>query len=170
MAFDYAAKFPPIGQFDKNACWAASISWWLKVMAHGFYKRKWLTQSELIQRFNSLCDENGALQKEKFRTVCEDAEVRITLKYISPASLQSDYPDLDSPVILVFNYPKIGGTHMNVIFNREDDKVQCMEPYFPYPGQDGKRTGQIVTRPLNFFGNSEQVGIGYLPLGDKAAE
>ena len=170
MAYDYKSHFPAIGQFDKNACWAASISWWLQVMAHGFYKRKWLTQTDLITKFDSLCEEDGSMSVANIRKVCENAEVRITLKYIAPAVLVSDYKHISEPVVVIFNYPKVGGTHMNVIFNRDGDNIQCMEPYYPYPGVDGKRTGQILTRPITFFGSTGQIGIGYLAPGEKAAE
>lgn len=163
MGFDYSKILKAEGQFDKNACWAASISWWTAAMSQN-YKRKTMWQSELISKFNHLTEEDGTMSIPNIRKVCESAEVRAELKYISPASLK-DY-NIDSPMIIIFNYPKIGGTHMNVIFDKKDNTVNCMEPYHPFPGTDGKRSGTYVRRPLNFFANSEQIGIGYLPLAD----
>jgi len=165
MGFDYTKVLKAEGQFDRNACWAASISWWTAAMAQ-LYKRKTMWQSELISKFDHLTNEDGSMPLAGIRKVCESAEVRAELKYITPASLKTDYTNIDSPMIIIFNYPKIGGTHMNVIFNQKDDTVACMEPYFPFPGKDGQRTGTYVRRPLNFFAGSQEIGIAYLPLAD----
>ncbi|HEY8560325.1 MAG TPA: hypothetical protein VIL74_08100 [Pyrinomonadaceae bacterium] len=164
MGFDYARILKPEGQFDRNACWAASISWWTAAMSQ-LYKRRTMWQSELISKFDHLTMEDGTMPLAGFRKVCESAEVRAELKYISPAALKSDYT-IDSPTIIVFNYPKIGGTHMNVIFDRQDETVECMEPYHPFPGRDGQRTGTYVRRSLSFFANSQEIGVAYLPLAD----
>ena len=162
---DYTKLIKPEGQFDKNACWAASIAWWTAAMSQ-LYKRKTVWQSELISQFDHLTKEDGSMPLVGIRTVCESAEIRAELKYISPATLKKDYDKIDTPMIIIFNYPKIGGTHMNVIFDRKDDTVNCMEPYHPFPGKDGQRTGTYVRRPLSFFANSQEIGIGYLPLAD----
>ena len=50
--------------------------------------------------------------------------------------------------------------------DRKDATVNCMEPYHPFPGKDGQRTGVYVRRPLSFFSGSEEIGIGCLPLAD----
>jgi hypothetical protein len=166
VAYDFAKNYPAIGQIGANTCWAACLSWWLKVMAHGYYSRKWLWQEELIERFRSLTEANGSVSPRQFVEVGKDAEVRMTVRYVTGDTVVDDYT-FEMPCLLVFNYPKIGGTHMNVVFNRDYSKgtVQCMEPYFPFPGEDGKRTGQFVTRPLSFFFNSEEVGVGYATPG-----
>lgn len=165
MGFDYTKILKPEGQFDRNACWAASISWWTAAMSQ-LYKRKTMWQSELITKFDHLTMEDGTMPLTGIRKVCESAEIRAELKYISPDTLKKDYSNIDSPMIIIFNYPKVGGTHMNVIFNQKDDTVACMEPYFPFPGKDGQRTGTYVRRQLNFFANSQEIGIAYLPLAD----
>ena len=119
--------------------------------AHG---RRWVARG--------LCESGD----DDIRRVCESSEVKAELKYISPSKLKSDYTDIDSPMIIIFNYPVVGGTHMNVIFNQKGDTVACMEPYFPFPGKDGQRSGIYVRRPLSFFANSQEIGIAYLPLAD----
>jgi hypothetical protein len=55
---------------------------------------------------------------------------------------------------------------MNAIFNQKGSTVACMEPYFSYPGKDGQRKGAYVRRELSFFANSQEIGIGYLPMED----
>lgn len=162
MAYEFDKKFPAIGQIGKNTCWAASISWWLQVQAHGYYKRQWLRQEELIEKFRQLAEGDGSMSPQKIRTVGQDPEIRMTIDYLSAETIL-DGCSFEVPSLLIFNYPKIGGTHMNVVFNRDysKDTVVCMEPYYPFPGVDQKRTGQFVTRPLSFFFNSEEIGYGY---------
>ena len=164
MGYEYNKHLPSEGQFDKNACWAASISWWTRAMMLN-YKRKITTQSELISQFDFLCKDDGSMPLSGIRSVCESAEIRIKLQYITPASFKK-YTSIDLPMILVFNYPLVGGTHMNVVFNQKGTTVACMEPYHSYPGKDGQRTGKYIRRDMSFFANSQEIGVGYLPLED----
>lgn len=166
MGYDYTKKLKHHGQPDMNSCWATSISWWTKAMSLNF-KRKSVEVGEMIGKFMHLCDSNGGMSISSIRKVCEDAEIRISLNYLSPDRFKS-YEGLDSPMIVIFNYPIIGGTHMNVIFDQKGSTVQCMEPYHPFPGTDGTRTGKFIRRNLSFFCNSQQIGVGYLPLSDVA--
>ena len=56
---------------------------------------------------------------------------------------------------------------MNVIFDRQGDTVMCMEPFYPLIAtRTGERLGTYIRRPLNFFANSQEIGIGCLPLQD----
>jgi hypothetical protein len=164
MGYDYTKKLTPTGQFDRNACWAASISWWTEAMMLN-YKRKVTWQSELISQFDKYTNEDGSMPLSGIRKVCESAEIRIKLEYITPAAFKK-YTGIDLPMIIIFNYPLIGGTHMNVVFNQKGTTVACMEPYFPYPGKDGQRSGKYIRRDMSFFANSQEIGIGYLPLED----
>jgi hypothetical protein len=166
MGYDYTKKLKPEGQIHGNACWAASISWWLRAMAL-VGKRRQLDQVEMIDKFSSYMDYSGGVSPKNIKRVCESAEVRIELKFVTPDVLKKDFK-FDSPCLIIFNYPKVGGTHMNVIFNQIGDTVACMEPFYPHPGEDGLRSGQYVRRPLAFFCNSPEVGVGYQPLSDFA--
>ncbi|MFO0916355.1 MAG: hypothetical protein U0795_25585 [Pirellulales bacterium] len=165
MGYDYRKNIQPVGQNDRNACWAASISWWLNAYSLHF-KRRWLTQNDLLAKFTDKCLDDGSLPISQLRSVCESAEVRIDLAYMSPAKFRSDYETIDGPLLIVFNYPTVGGTHMNVIFDRQGGTVMAMEPYFPFPGRDGQRTGKYERRDLTFYANSTEIGIGRLPLAD----
>ncbi len=164
MGYEYNKHLNAEGQFDRNACWAASISWWTRALMLN-YKRKITTQSELISQFDHLTNEDGSMPLSGIRRVCESAEIRIKLEYITPAAFKK-YTGIDTPMIIVFNYPLVGGTHMNAIFNQKGTTVACMEPYFPHPGKDGQRSGKYVRRDLSFFANSQEIGIGYLPMED----
>ena len=50
---------PPIGQAHENACWAASLTWWLKALA-GTGRPSW-TQDEVMYEFARGTDENLSL-------------------------------------------------------------------------------------------------------------
>ncbi len=164
MGYDYTKKLKPVGQADPTACWAASISWWTQAMSLN-YKRSGKDQMDMIRDFGYLVTGNGTMSTSCIRRVCDNAEIRITLKFITPSDLKS-YTDIDSPMIIVFNYPSVGGTHMNVIFNQKGNTVACMEPYYPLNSPSGAFSGKYIRRPLSFFCNSPEVGVGYLPLED----
>lgn len=61
----------------------------------------------------------------------------------------------DAPVIVAFNDPTIGGTHMNAPFSLDSQmnprKLTAMEPCFPCPGTNGKRTGRFEDRTVDFY-------------------
>lgn len=166
MGYDYRKTLPPEGQTHLNACWAASISWWTQAMSLN-YNRMWQTQIDLLAEFNQYAANGGGIYGSGIRTVCESAKIRMYLQYLSPARLKTDF-DFSSPSIIIYNYPAAGGTHMNVIFDQQKDTVMCMEPFFPLvaSGRTGERSGTYIRRPLSFFANSQEIGIGCLPLTD----
>ena len=166
MGFDYSKKLMAEGQEHSNACWAAAVSWWTAAMSL-VYKRSIYSQSDLLRDFwNVTNKQGGGMFGENMRKVCESASIRMDLKYVSPSKLKTNY-DFSSPAVIIFNYPAAGGTHMNVIFNQQGDTVMCMEPFYPLiANRMGGRIGTYIRRPLSFFANSEQVGIGCLPLKD----
>lgn len=150
----------PIGQFDNMACWAASTSWWLKALGGG---RPQLTQTDLIVQYTKYCDETGGMPHNTFmNSMAKEARFMMKSAY-SPTSMFANSPLLlgDRPVIIVFTYPLLGGTHMNVIFDQDATKrtVTAMEPYHPYPGADGSRTGQFIERPETFYLKGSVIGL-----------
>ena len=168
MGYDYRKKLLAEGQHHSNACWAASLSWWTAAMSL-HYKRTTYPQTELIVDFQDQVSLGGGVNAGDLRKVAESAKIRMELKFIPLADL-TKYT-FDTPCIVVFDYPQAGGTHMNVVFDRQGDTVMCMEPFFPISVPAGeKRKGTYIRRPLNFFTTSSkigaQIGIGYLPTSD----
>ena len=151
MAQDYR-KTPPIGQIDKFACWAASTSWWLKALGGG---RPAISQMDLIVQYTRFCDDNGGLPHSYFmNNLAKEARFMMRAAYSQSSQwANAPLPLGDRPVIVVFNYPQVGGTHMNVIFGQDTAKrtVTAMEPFHPFPGADGQRTGIFVERPERFY-------------------
>ncbi|PWR22137.1 hypothetical protein [Zavarzinia compransoris] len=152
----------PIGQFDPFACWAASTSWWLKALGGG---RPALSQMDLISQYTRFCDDSGGLPHSYFmNNLAKEARFMMRPAYSQSSQwANAPMPLGDRPVIVVFNYPLVGGTHMNVIFdqNKETRTVTAMEPFHPHPGTDGQRTGRFVERPESFYLSGSPV-IGFV--------
>lgn len=162
MGYDYRKKLNAEGQQHSRACWAASISWWMSAMAL-HWKRTPFPQTKMLVEFNDFAILGGGVRTEGLRKIVESAKIRMDLRYVTPASLKTDYY-IGSPAIIIYNYPTAGGTHMNVIFDQQGDTVMCMEPFYPLKAApDGTRTGAYFRRPLSFFANSPEIGIGCLP-------
>ncbi|HRH42205.1 MAG TPA: hypothetical protein PKY82_11310 [Pyrinomonadaceae bacterium] len=148
------ATIKPIGQFDKNSCWAASLSWWLKAIEHS----NALTQSQLISRFDYLTNSDGGISifalKSKIYPSFGMKTVDVSIEKLAGL-------EVNKPLIIIYNYPEVGGTHMNVIFARTIDSSRgiqvgftVMEPFYPLGGKDGQRTGLFITRPVSHFTTS----------------
>src|SRR5215216_2725583 len=114
MGYDYRKKINAEGQLHSNACWAASISWWLSAMAMHYKRSSW-EQAKLLAEFNNYAILGGGVRTDGIRKIVESAKIRMDLRYVTPASLKSDY-NIGSPCIIIYNYPAAGGTHMNVVF------------------------------------------------------
>jgi hypothetical protein len=171
MGYDYTKKLKVEGQQHSNACWAATISWWTSAMSL-HYKRMTYTQTDLLADFSTLSflggSGAGGVPEESIKKIAGSAKVRMDIQSVSPTKLKTDY-NFGTPCVIVFKYPAAGGTHMNVIFDQQDQTVMCMEPFYPLVAlADGSRKGAYVRRPLSFFANSDKVLIGCLPLKDSA--
>ena len=165
MGYDYSKKLSAEGQQHSNACWAASISWWMSAMAlHS--KRVPYKQTDLLVDFNQhALAAGGSVSPTEMKKVCQSAKIRIDLKFMPPAELKNS--TIDSPCLIIFKYPAAGGTHMNVIFDKQGDTVMCMEPFYPLTAAaDGTRKGAYIRRPLSFFAQTPEIGFGTLPLKD----
>ncbi len=153
MADDYKS-IPTVGQIDKMSCWAACLAWWLAAVKDG--RPSW-NQLKIISEFDAHCAADGGFAPEKILEVWP----RTTALKISggvfktSAYRHSRMPLGNKPVIIAFNYPSIGGTHMNVVFGYDSTgharKMTAMEPYHPHPGTDGKRTGAFLERDVDFY-------------------
>ena len=164
MGYDYRNKLPPEGQQHSNACWAASISWWLSAMALTGRRVRY-SQTELLADFNAVTVIGGSVSPMGIKRVCESPKIRIDMQFVPPVTLKNR--QIDSSCLIVFNYPTAGGTHMNVIFDQQGNTVMCMEPFYPIKASaTGERKGTYIRRPLSFFANSPEIGFGTLPLSD----
>jgi len=167
MGYDYRKRLKPEGQQHSNACWAASLSWWLSAMALNG-KRTYYSQTDLLADFNHhALAAGGSVSPKEMKKICESARIRMDLTFMAPSVLKES--TLSSPCIIIFKYPAAGGTHMNVIFDKEGDTVMCMEPFYPLiASSTGVRTGIYIRRPLSFFAQTPEIGFGYRPLRDHA--
>jgi hypothetical protein len=151
---------PPVGQNDNMACWAACLSWWLKAMKEG--RPAW-SQNQIIVEYDKHTDAEGGFPPKKLVEVfSKDQRLKISAGFFDPHKYRStDLPLGDKPVIIAFKHPQ-AGTHMNVIFGQLNRQVIAMEPYHPYPGTDGKRTGTFIDRSVDFYlGNTTEIILAW---------
>ncbi|MFN6955332.1 MAG: hypothetical protein ACK4PG_11110 [Acetobacteraceae bacterium] len=148
MSTNYAA-IPPVGQIDGMSCWAACLTWWLKAVKDG--RPDW-NQLKIISEYDKHTDESGGFPPAKILEVWPaDARLKISgATFKSQSYWGRGLPIGDKPAIIAFRHPQ-AGTHMNVVFDQRGRMVKAMEPYHPFPGQDGKRTGQILDRSVDFY-------------------
>lgn len=145
---------PPVGQTDQYACWAACLTWWLKALQDG--RPSW-SQMQIIAEYDKYCDDSGGFPPEKLLDVWpKDNRLKISGGVFPTAAYRTGRLPLgEKPVMIGFNYPTIGGSHMNVLFDYSSQmnarNLTAMEPYFPYPGQDGRRTGAMMDRTVDFY-------------------
>ena len=160
MGCDYTKYLSPVGQNGDRTCWAACISWWLSAQAL-VIKRAKKTQDELLGLFPV---QGKGVTPGQLKVIGDSPIVRMEVEIWNSDLFQARSEDINVPVVIAFNYPRIGGTHANVLFNQNGRNVWAMEPYYPCPGEDGKRTGRYVQRPLSFYCSNIQIAVGRLPV------
>lgn len=153
------ASVPSIGQAHENSCWAACLAWFLKADTEG--RPAW-TQAEIMNIYRRSLDGNGAMIAEYMVQAWKnDTRLRMNTRVHPTPDPELDSLPLGSkPVCIAFKH--MGGfAHMNVIWKLEGRRVMCMEPYWPFPGQNGKRTGRMVARDLDHFNFGDNVVLAW---------
>lgn len=140
---------PTVGQNDSMSCWAACLAWWLKAVKDG--RPAW-TQNQIIAEYDKHTSDDGGFDPQKLIDVfSKDTRLKISAGVFKTSSYRfRGLPLGPKPVIIAFNHPD-AGTHMNVLFGQAHRDLYAMEPYHPYPGKDGKRTGAFIERNVDFF-------------------
>lgn len=143
---DYST-IPSIGQLHENSCWAACLAWFLKQDTDG--RPSW-TQKQILDIYWRSLDSNGAMIPEYMvQAWRNDTRLRMsTLVYPTPNASLYSLPIGSKPVCIAFKH-LTGFAHMNVIWKATETAVWCMEPYWPLPGKNGKRTGRFVKREID---------------------
>jgi hypothetical protein len=152
-------KVPSIGQIHGNSCWAACLAWFLKAAPGG--RPSW-TQREIIDIYWRSLDSNGAMVPEYMVNAWKnDQRLKMgTMVYKTPNATLDRLPIGDTPVCIAFKH-MTGFAHMNVIWPSTNRKVWAMEPYWPFPGIDGKRTGRFVERDLEHYNFGDAVVLAF---------
>ncbi|MGX9963308.1 hypothetical protein ACVFYP_08285 [Roseomonas sp. F4] len=150
---------PSIGQLHGNSCWAASLAWWLKAVGDG--RPSW-TQREIIEIYWRSTDDNGAMKPEYLVNAWRnDKRLKMgTTVFATPYATLDRLPIGPTPVCIAFKH-FTGFAHMNVIWPNGPGRVWAMEPYFPYPGMDGKRTGRFVDREIDHYNYGDNVILAW---------
>ncbi|MEI6158954.1 MAG: hypothetical protein WCP77_03895 [Roseococcus sp.] len=143
---DYQS-IPSIGQAHENSCWAACLAWFLKQDTDG--RPSW-TQKEIMDIYWRSLDSNGAMIPEYMVQAWKtDKRLRMSTRvHPTPDYELKSLPLGSKPVCIAFKH-LTGFAHMNVIWKATETAVWCMEPYWPFPGKNGKRTGRFVKREID---------------------
>jgi hypothetical protein len=155
----------PVGQMDNMACWAACLAWWLKALGD---RPRW-SQTDMFKQFDDLTDDDGGLNVNAFIDAVNNMPgLKLTAALFPTNRYRGGrLPIGERPVLIGFRPPDDTGTapnniHMNVVLSQSSGKVTAMEPYYPFPGQDFKRTGTFLTRNLGFYiDNAPDVMLGW---------
>ena len=150
---------PSIGQLHQNSCWAACLAWFLKADTEG--RPSW-TQKEIIKTYWRSVDTNGGLIGDYVAQLWkDDTRLRMTTRvHATPDATLDSLPLGSKPVCIAFKHIT-GFAHMNVIWKQDERTVMCMEPFWPHPGQDGKRTGRMVRRDIEHFNYGDNVVLAW---------
>ncbi|WP_424812573.1 hypothetical protein [Roseococcus sp. YIM B11640] len=163
---DYTST-PSIGQLHGNSCWAASLAWFLKQDTGG--RPSW-SQKQIMEIYWRSTREDGSLIGDYLATLwSQDQRLRMSTRvHPTPDPELYSLPLGTKPVCIAFKHIT-GYAHMNVIWSLGGDDVMCMEPYWPFPGTDGKRTGRFVQRKLEHFNYGDNVVLAWANPPDKAS-
>ncbi|MBX9596399.1 MAG: hypothetical protein K2X46_18675 [Roseomonas sp.] len=150
---------PSIGQMHENSCWAACLAWWLKAVAGG--RPSW-TQAKIMDIYRRSLDGDGAMIPEYMvQAWRNDQRLRMgTMVFKTPHATLDRLPIGPTPVCIAFKH-LTGFAHMNVIWPGEPGKVIAMEPFWPHPGVNGKRTGRFVERELDHYNYGDNVILAW---------
>ncbi len=150
---------------DASGCWAASLIWWLGVLAD----RPSMDYNSLLLKFAKMWNQDGTININSFRqgVQANNGMFRMRTESINPTMLSSYMGCW--PMVIGFKAPG-GFGHMNVLYGYDSNagQVQAMEPWGPDPGDDGitwgdsgpylnnpdfQFTGKFASRPLSYYGS-----------------
>ena len=152
-------SIPSVGQLHENSCWAACLTWFLKASPGG--RPSW-TQKQVITEYTRSCMPDGSMYDGAMMNGwANDTRLKMnTLLFETPDPDLADLPLGSKPVCIAFKHVT-GFAHMNVIWRADPGYVMCMEPYWPFPGTDGKRTGRMVRRAFEHFNYGDRVLLAW---------
>jgi hypothetical protein len=139
MAWDRnPAHYPrAVAQFDRTACWAAGLEWWLRCMHQSRVVINQLNlTSQFVQYWNHDDDdpEYGTITGENFGRILSDDAIRMNYIVRAPNSWDKNFISEKlaiSPVIIGYHEPEVSGFHVNVIHslnNTATADVNVMDP------------------------------------------
>lgn len=148
----------PVGQYDDNACWAASLEWWLAATNLGT-----IYQDEVFEEYPLLRNSNGTISRQGLITLINDPrwymnyEPFYLASYLTKAKLKKHLAA--GPVYIGYYNQHLGNYHVNVIFDitsgGSNPKVWVMEPMAerttPGDPTDLSYRGKHVKRNLKYF-------------------
>ncbi len=133
-------QIQPVGQYDENTCWAASLEWWIR--AHNLGN---VIQDDLAGDYLLMRGDGGSLNMDGIVQLMEDPRWCMQrYVYYSGTVLTADRMKsllATGPVYFAYYSNKLQSNHVNVIFDISGSgshaKVWAMEPHSrKMPGAD----------------------------------
>lgn len=160
MAKNYL-HIPAIGQLDAMACWAACLKWYL-IAARSIKK----SQRKLIDKYNYLTDEWGAMQPPEIEQIIVDCNMYIEVLN-NPRDFTAEVVAQRlnySPLFVAYTESSSQTRHVNVIYGIMDSganaRVRVMEPQ-ARENPDLTWKGEHQVKFLSDFNKFGTVHFGY---------
>lgn len=128
MAKNYL-HIPPVGQLDPYACWAACLKWWYKAA-----KTIGKSQRKLIDKYNHLADDYGAMQPPAIEFIIADNDMYPWTPYRASELTFAELQKMLGwgPVFIAYTETSTYKKHVNVMYgllgNESNAMVRVMEP------------------------------------------
>jgi hypothetical protein len=157
----YYIYLPAEGQLDPNACWAASLKWWL-FAAKTISK----TQEDILSSYD--CYDDGSVSEKTIKSVIDDSRWGMTKKVMTASSLTPSAlrKHLDyGPVYIGYTETSTYKKHVNVIYDLDSKngvtRVAVMEPQAREKA-DWTYEGEHQIKSLREFNRLGKVYLGSL--------
>ncbi|HKX84195.1 MAG TPA: hypothetical protein VJL58_08250, partial [Pyrinomonadaceae bacterium] len=148
-----------VGQYDENACWAASLEWWLKATNLGN-----IYQDDVFEYYPSFRDTNGTITREGIQTLITDPQWYMSYDHVVSATTFSKSKvkqHLKSgPMYIGYWDQKVGGYHVNVIYAYGAGQVSVMEPMGEKEQNGPGYIGKHLKRKLSYYKFGGEIFIG----------
>lgn len=165
-------KYPAVGQYDENSCWAACLEWWNRSM-----NLVSMTQEDVFNDYMLLRGDGGSLSMNGIIQIIEDP--RWSMKWYAYYAGHAFTADrvksllASGPIYVGYWSNKLQSNHVNVIYGVSGSgshaTVNVMEPHaVPIAGDDPGYYGRHKVRKLSLYTTGEvHVGVlkGYASSG-----
>jgi len=155
-------NYEPVGQLDPYACWAACLKWW-----YWAAKSVKKSQRKLIDKYNHLSDEYGAMDNSAIEFIIVDNDM---YPWTPARASELTFGELQKmlgwgPVFIAYTETSTNKKHVNVMYellgNESNAMVRVMEPQAVDNG-DWTYTGLHMIKRLSEFNARDTVFCGTL--------
>ena len=153
-----------VGQEDKNACWAACLSWWLKATNKRRIEQWEIMDDDAYSDFWDVEGSSGTISREGLLSIMKDPRWGMVHQVVERGSdLTSAVVEAHlnfGPIYVGYYDVVVGGNHVNIIYDISGaagyPQVKIMEPA-GYRKRDGSYKGKHLERGLTYYRAKEVI-------------